>query len=309
MTRILVTGATGFVGTALLKQLRKTEATLICQSRQQRENEPGIQWIKHDLAQDSWEFLPAESLDIVYYLAGQTSVYTALENPIADLKANVLGLLNLLEQCRKWKNPPFVVLTGTVTQMGLSNHSPITENEPDQPITFYDLSNLTAEKYLLQYVREGLVKGCVLRLANIFGRRQPGQKEDRGILDKVFARALAGQEITVYGDGNYIRDYVFIDDVVSALVGAATHQENTNGKKFNIGTGTGTSLKDAFSKVAAIACAQTGVEVDIEHVPAPDHLSPIEFRNAVFDCRAFQTATDWQAKFDFDSALKEAYGA
>lgn len=305
--KVLVTGASGFIGSALIERLKSVAEDIVCQSRFYRPDKENFIWLKHNMITDSWNALSRDSVDVVYHLAGQTSVYDALANPLDDLNTNVVSFVRLLEYLRTWDRPPFVVLAGTVTQVGLVDELPITERTPDNPITFYDTSKLTAEMYLNQYVRDGLVTGCTLRFANIFGRHVPGQKKDRGILDKIFKRALSGQSITIFGDGNQIRDYLFIDDLVDALLLAPDHATSTNGRVFNLGTGHGTTLKQAFLKVVSIAEKTLGHSIEIQHVEPPKELSMIEYRNAVFDCSAFSEATGWTAKYDFDRALQEAY--
>lgn len=305
--RILITGASGLIGSALLDRLRGENHSLICQSRFPHDDEANVKWVKLDLTKDSWECVSLPNIDVIYHLAGQTSTYRAKQDPIEDISINVLGLLNLLEHFKKQTPPPFVVIAGTATEVGLAEHLPIHENLPDRPITFYDISKLTAEMYLKQYVREGWINGCSLRLANVFGRSKAGQQADRGIIDKVFNRAVAGQNITIYGDGNYLRDYIFIDDVVSALVLAAEHVEETNGRNFYIGSGQGITLKEAFLKVISMAAVATGVYANHVYVTPPADLSDIEYRNAVIDSSAFRQATGWVPQYDFDAGLEAAY--
>ncbi len=304
---ILITGASGLIGTALIERLRSSKNLLICQSRKVRADQSRVKWVKHDLRADSWECLDTYEIDVVYHLAGQTSVYVAKERPLEDLYSNVLGLLGLMEYFRVKEKRPFVVLAGTATEVGVTVQLPINESLPDCPLTFYDVSKLTAEMYLKQYVREGLANGCALRLPNVFGRSQPGQQNDRGILDKIFSQALACQTIKIYGDGNYLRDYLFIDDVVSALIAAEMNRERTNGRAFYLGSGEGVALKDAFLKVASIASKAVGAEVRYTHVPLPVGLSEIEFRNAVIDASAFSLASGWKPRYSFDAAIEAAY--
>jgi nucleoside-diphosphate-sugar epimerase len=305
--RVLITGATGFIGSALRESLLSDGHFVICLSRSSWENKLNLHWIKHDLARDPWTNLPNLDLDIVFHLAGQTSTYRARQNPIEDANVNVLGTLNLFEYLRNQSLAPFVVIAGTATEVGLPETLPIHEKVLDRPITFYDVSKLTAEMYLMQYVREGWFNGCALRLANVFGRRTDEQQADRGILDKVFTQAKLGEAVTIYGDGSYLRDYIFIDDVVSALVAATKDQEKTSGLYFYIGTGKGTSLKEAFTKVIALARENVESSSMIQYVPRPHDLSPIEFRNAIVDSTAFRQATGWIAKYDFNRGLIAAY--
>jgi len=304
---ILITGASGLIGSALIERLRGECNSIVCQSRSSHKEELGVKWIKHDLISDSWDCLSLPEIDVIYHLAGQTSIYSARQNPTADLSANVLALLGLLEHFRKQERAPFVVFAGTATEVGLTDQLPINESLPDRPITFYDISKLTAEMYLNQYVREGFINGCSLRLSNVFGRNQPSQQRDRGILDKIFNRAVSGQNITVYGDGSYLRDYIFIDDVISAMVLAPNHTEQTNGRTFCIGSGQGITLKDAFLKVIAAAALVTGRKVELVHVPPPDGLSLIEYRSTIIDSSEFTKATGWLPKYGLDDAIATAY--
>ena len=305
--KVLITGASGLIGSALIEKLKDQVATLFCQSRKSHQNEAEIIWVHHDLVKDNWEDCSIPDIDVVFHLAGQTSVYSAQEDPLNDLTVNVFGLLHLLEYLKKQSPPPFVVMAGTVTQVGLSNTLPIDEGISDEPITFYDISKLTAEKYLMQYIREGWIKGCSLRLANVFGRSQLGQHCERGVLDKVFNKAISGQDITIYGEGNYLRDYIFIDDVVSAFIAAAENIEQTNGKIFCIGSGQAITLKDAFTKVISLAETITGKRVKCKSVTPPDELSSIEYRNAVIDSSFFKKSTGWAPEYNFESGLNVAY--
>ena len=304
----LVTGASGLIGCALCEKLASDGYSIVGLSRTAKADRRDLQWIRHDLGRDPWGNLPPHQFDLVFHLAGQTSTYRAKQNPIEDARVNVLGTLNLFEYLRAQSSMPFVVIVGTATEVGFSDTQPINEELREHPITFYDISKLAGEMYLMQYVREGWLKGCALRLANVFGRRTEEQQADRGILDKVFIQAKLGKAVTIYGDGGYLRDYIFIDDVVSALIAATNNRNETNGRYFYIGTGKGTSLKDAFSKVVALATGDSAASFIFEYVTPSYELSPIEFRNAIIDSTAFRQATGWTPKYDLDRGLLTAYG-
>lgn len=302
-----MTGASGFIGSALCERLLGEGHSLICLSRSAHEDATGVKWLRHDLVRDPWQELPRVDIDVAFHLAGQTSTYRARQDPIADASANVLGLLNLMEYLRNLARKPFVVIAGTATQVGLTERLPIDETMVDHPVTFYDIGKLAAEMYLMQYVKEGWLNGCSLRLANVFGRRSAGQQADRGILDRIFSQAMAGRKIAIYGDGTCLRDYIFIDDVVSALIAAPANAQKTGGRHFCIGSGRGISLKDAFVRVISLAAELTGVRICHEHVEPPADLSQIEFRNAVIDSTEFTRATGWTPQFKFEAGLDAAY--
>lgn len=304
----LITGASGFIGTALVNKLRSNNNTIICQSRSSHdEKEPNVKWICHDLINDKWENQLLPEIDVVIHLAGQTSVYEAKKDPIADLNSNVISFLKLLEYLKTQNKPPFVIFSGTATEVGITDKLPINENMPDNPITFYDVSKLSAELYLHQYINEGWVNGCTLRFSNVYGRSETGQHHDRGIIDKIFKRAILGQNITIYDDGHYVRDYIFIDDVISALILSSKYKKQVNGHKFYIGSGQGVTLKEAFLKVMSLAEDSSGIHVEYENVKAPEDLSDIEYRNVIIDSSAFKKITGWAPQYTLDEGLNTAY--
>ena len=301
---ILITGASGLIGSAIVEKLSIERHSVFGLSRSLKKDNSCIKWVQHDLYKDpiSSLHLP-EKIDVVYHLAGQTSVYVAKDDPIADLNSNVIALLNLLEYFKSIKQIPFVVLAGTATEVGLVDVLPINEETQDHPITFYDLSKLTAEIYLKQYIREGWVRGCTLRLANVFGRSQKGQKQDRGILDKIFSRAIEKQDIIIFGDGEYIRDYIFIEDAVNAFLSAPMNLSEINGKHFIIGSGEGKSIAQAFALVAERVKEKMGISVSTEHKLPPADFSPIESRNFIADSRKFKQAAGWDSQYSIKKGI------
>ena len=305
---ILVTGASGTVGSALTKRLLERHESVYCQSRSLQQSRWGEKWIRFDLTDSAAALSDLPEWDLVFHLAAQTSAPEARDDPIQALRDNVTALATLLDVLRAQENVPMVVIAGTVTQVGLPGTSLIHEGLRDEPLTFYDTTKLAAELVLKQYVREGWVRGCCLRLATVYGATSVKQASDRGVIDKVVRAAMDGHPIFVYGEGHYERDYVHIDDVVEAFLAAAEHQEQVNGKSFVIGTGRGISIKDAFTCAADIAASITGQRVNVESMEPPKGLSPIDFRSAVIDSRAFRDATGWTPKYDLRNGLAKSYG-
>ncbi|MDI7166872.1 NAD-dependent epimerase/dehydratase family protein [Leptospira santarosai] len=270
-------------------------------------NESKKKTIQFDLADSGLDKIDLPEFDVVYHLAGQTSVPYAKSNPTLDLQINVSGFLNLILCLRKQKKKPIVILAGTTTETGLHQSVIINEDVRDEPLTFYDISKLSAEYYLKQCIREGWILGCSLRLANVYGGSKPGQKKDRGILDKVFYQALKGETIQIYGDGTFLRDYIHLDDVVSAFISASDHIENTNGKHFIVGSGKSYSIREAFQAAMDVAFEITGLRSRIEYVDLPKHSSPIDSRSVIYDISSFKSATEWSPNFLLESGLRHSY--
>ena len=157
-----------------------------------------------------------EEVDVVFHFAGQTSLYAADTDPVCDYQANVLPMFLMLEACKKNDVHPDILFTGTSTIVGLPEELPVNETFPDQPVTIYDAHKLMAETYLKCYARMGLARGVTLRLTNVYGPGPKCSSEDRGILNMMVNRALSGKNVTVYGEGKFIRDYVYVDDFEEA---------------------------------------------------------------------------------------------
>ncbi|EMJ92075.1 NAD-dependent epimerase/dehydratase family protein [Leptospira alstonii] len=303
---ILITGSSGLIGSALAERLKFLGKEVYYHSRNVN-IESNKRTIQFDLTDPDLEKLNLPEFDVVYHLAGQTSIPRAKADPKFDLQINLLGFLNLLLCLRRQKKKPIVVLAGTTTETGLHDREIIDETLRDEPLTFYDISKLSAEHYLKQCVREGWVFGCILRLANVYGGSKPGQEQDRGILDKVFHRALKGETIQIYGDGSFLRDYIHIDDVVSAFVNAADSIEKTNGKHFLVGTGKSHSIKEAFETAAKIAFEIGGARSNIEYVDPPKNSPPIDNRSVTYEVSSFKNATGWNPRFSLESGLRHSY--
>jgi nucleoside-diphosphate-sugar epimerase len=293
---IAVTGAGGFVGGRLVGRLAVQRCRVIRAARTALPPIDGAAATVSDVVGNLSEPAPWDRLaaaDVIFHLAAQTSVAVAEADVAADFHANVTPIRHLLSACRRHGSRPIVVFAGTVTEAGLPSRMPVNEDEPDNPITTYDRHKLLSEHDLKAAALQGTVVSSTLRLANVFG---PGasRRSDRGVLNRMIATAMRGQPLTVFGTGDYLRDYVFIDDVVNAFLMAAAHSERLNGQHFVIGSGHGVSIRDAFELVAARVEARTGRSVAVVSAPSASQLSGIETRNFIADSSRFASATGWQ---------------
>ena len=132
-------------------------------------------------------------IDVIFHFAAQTSSAKADANPEEDRAVNLTPALALIRSCRELQVSPIVVFAGTVTECGLTDVLPIDETVPDHPITAYDRHKLAAEKALEQADKEGFLKGVILRLPNLYGPGPRNSSADRGVLNQMVRRALAGE--------------------------------------------------------------------------------------------------------------------
>jgi nucleoside-diphosphate-sugar epimerase len=248
------------------------------------------------------EILPSH--DLIFHFAAQTSVYVADNDPVADFGINVTPLVTMLDICDKKKLNPTLMFSGTATVAGLDAKIPVNESHKINPVTMYDLHKVVAENYLNYYCRKGIIKGATLRLANVYGPGPSSSSKDRGIVNMMVRKALNNDPLTLYGSGEFIRDYVFITDVVKAFLSAAIHIDNVNGQFMYIGTGTGYTIRDLFGIIADKAFNFTGIRPEIKHVDPPENLSVIEYRNFIADNSLIVSQTQWKPLVDLEKGIE-----
>lgn len=308
--RVLVTGGSGFLASTLIPRLAQLQCETVRITRHPAPVAPelrraGLQTAVGDLRdRQLWTGL-LPGADIVVHLAAQTSGPVSDQDPPADWSANVLPMLTLLEACRETGWRPLILFAGTCTECGIPQGLPVNEDHPDRPLTIYDTHKLAAENYLKHYVRQGWARGATLRLANVYGPGPSSDNTQRGVLNSMMRRALDGQSLPLYGNGELLRDYLFVTDAVDAFVAAAAHPSRVDGRHFVVASGTGHTLAAAFSLVADRAATVTGTRVSITTMPPPAGLSAIEARNFVGDSGRLRDATGWEAQTTLESGIDQ----
>ena len=296
--RVVVTGAAGFLGAAVVDVVKDTECRLVRVVRKPPPPPGKCRAEIVDLAGDvrdpsTWR-RALEGVDVVIHLAAQTSAAAARAAPAADFEANVVPVLHLLEACRAQGTKPVVLFAGTVTQAGVPVHTPVDETHPDNPPTVYDEHKLAAESQVKFHAAQGHIRGASLRLANVYGPGPRSRNVDRGVLNAMVRRAIAGEPLTIYGNGTYLRDYLYVLDAARAFAAAVGAIEKLNGGHWVVGSGEGHTIEDSFRLVAARAAARTGKHVPVEHVEPDAPLSALESRSFIADSSRFRAATGWR---------------
>ena len=296
---VAVTGAAGFLGGRLVHRLAAAACRIVRVARTAPSSldampEATMVDIVGDVGDPAVWDAALHDADIVFHFAGQTSGVAAAENPARDFDANVAPMRHLVLTCRRLRRRPMVMFAGTVTQAGIPSRLPVDEDAPDDPVTIYDRHKLMAEDDLTAAASDGTVCGATLRLANVYGPGGHGSNNDRDVLNRMITAALRGEPLTVYGAGDYLRDYVFVDDVVDAFLMAAARPERVNGRHYVVGSGRGITIRDAFELVAARVALLTGRRVPVVMAEPVTALSAIEQRHFVADPSRFSAATGWR---------------
>jgi nucleoside-diphosphate-sugar epimerase len=299
---IVITGARGFIATAVASSLSRNGHEVRRVSREQGEG-----FVAADLGTaGAWDELIADA-DAVIHLSTRMDLVAGERDPKEDAHINVTPvreLIGAIERVGRRDLP--VVFASTVTIVGDRHTNPVSEVTADNPITSYDRNKQTCERLLRDANLKGHLRACSLRLANVYGPGVASRNSSRGVLNAMMRRALRRETLTVYGTGDYLRDFIHIDDVTEAFRLALATPTAWNGGHYIISRGEGWSLKDAFSLVAHEAAALTGIAVDVACVPEPETLHPIERRSFVGDPRLFASLTGWMPRIGLEQGVRSS---
>lgn len=306
--RVLVTGGAGYLATSLVNLLKDRAESIVRLDRPGAEFMPmsgsaRMENVVGDIRDPAIWSKWVEGIDVLFHLAAQTSATRADADPEADRAVNLLPVLALIETCRRTKVSPTILLAGTATECGLTDILPVDESVPDCPLTAYDRHKLAAERALEQAAREGILRATTLRLPNLYGPGPSSRNADRGILNQMVRRALAGETLNIYGTGEHVRDYLYVEDAARAFLAAAEHIESLSGSHFVVGSGTGTTIQAAFAMVAERVTLRTSRTVEVSQVDPPRPLLAIEARNYVADPTRFAQRTGWRAEIDLKTGI------
>ncbi len=209
-----------------------------------------------------------QNQEVLFHLLSTTVPQTSIEDPARDVETNVVGTLRLLDAVRKTSIKKIIFPSSGGTVYGVPHEIPIKEDHPTNPTSSYGIGKLIIEKYLNMYWTLYGLDYCVLRIANAYGERQR-PTATQGVIPVFLERGLRNQEITVWGDGSVIRDYIHVTDIARALTKVVTYSGGT--KIFNIGSGQGHNLKEVIHIIESI----TGRQIQVKYTDARSFDVPI----------------------------------
>lgn len=246
---VLVTGGAGFIGSHLVEHLVSIGAkvTIIDNfSTGYIENIIVVQSLIKIVIGDLGDLLRLNRIDLsnfdyIFHIAANAFIPPSVENPIYDYYTNLNNTLMLLEALRRLANPPRLVFTSSAAVYGNPFSLPIRESDPTFPISPYGVSKLASERYVSVYCQIYNLRATSLRLFSVYGPRQRKQVIF-DILDKLRKNP---DHLEVYGDGSQIRDFVYVLDVIQAMMLAATVTPG-KGEVYNVASGTTHSISDVI---------------------------------------------------------------
>ncbi len=270
---VLVTGGAGFIGSHVADRFLAEgwEVTILDDLSSGREENlpPSARFVRGDITTPESATLVREGrFDVMCHLAAQIDVRRSVLDPVYDATKNILGTLNLMEAVKASGHATRVIFSSTGGALyGDFDPPPSVETFAKDPEAPYGIAKLAVEYYLAYYGRVHGLDTVALRYGNVYGPRQDPHGE-AGVVAIFCNRILDGRAMTVYGDGEQTRDYVYAGDVAAANVAAATCALPAPGRldarAFNIGTGIETSVNTLATTLQQVA----GATAPIEHVPA-----------------------------------------
>ena len=304
--RVLITGGLGFIGSNLVHQCLKLGADVTiydCLDPRSGGNMYNVQEIRDHVQVDLNDIRNFEGVcsailnqDILFNCAAYTSHPNSMREPLIDIDVNCKGVINILEAARRFNSEVKIVHVGTSTQIGKMHFSPVTELHPEFPVDVYSANKGASEKHVLIYGGAYGLKTTVIRLANVFGPRSNIKSSDFGFINYFIGLALQGKELTVFGDGQQLRNISYVDDCVAALVLAAM-DDKSNGQVFF-------AVSDKQYNVAEIAqTLVANIGGTARFVEWPPDRKAIEIGDAVISNEKIKTTLKWSPQFDLQSGL------
>lgn len=304
--RVLVTGGAGFIASHVADAyLAAGDDVWIVDdlSTGKRDNVPAdAHFVEMDVADPELRNLFREvRFDLVSHHAAQIDVRVSVSDPARDARTNVLGLLNVAEAALEVGTRRVVFVSSGGVVYGEPEEIPTPEHAPKLPLSPYGVTKLSGEFYLNYYrVVRGL-EYVALRYANVYGPRQDPHGE-AGVVAIFCTRLLDGEGLTIFGDGEQTRDYVFVRDVVAANLAVSDLELGGGGGldafAFNVGTGVGTSVNRLADVLEGIAERRPGRE----HRPA----RPGELEHSTLDATRIREV-GWEPAFSLEAGLRQTY--
>jgi UDP-glucose 4-epimerase len=304
----LITGGLGFIGSNLARRLVALGAqvtlvdSLIPQYGGNPFNIAGIEsQVKVNIAdvrdEYSMRYL-VQGHDYLFNLAGQTSHYDSMVDPSTDLEINCRAQLSILEACRH-NNPDIKVIFSSTRQIyGAPRYLPVDEQHPQCPVDVNGINKMAGEWYHIVYNNVYGIRACALRLTNTYGLRMRVKDARQTFLGIWLRRLIEGQPIEVFGDGSQMRDFNYVDDVVTAFLLAATSEE-VNGQVFNLGADDPISLRDLAALLVEI---DGGGEYRL--TPFPPERKVIDIGSYYADYRLIRDRLGWQPQIPLREGLE-----
>jgi UDP-glucose 4-epimerase len=308
MTRtILITGGAGFIGSHVAEGLLAAGFKVVALDNEatgNRANLPaGADFVRGDVRDTAvLDAVFARGIDAVFHIAGQASIRVSFADPAGDLEVNTLGTIRVLEACLRHRVPR-LLFASSMTIYGSQPVTPTPETAPPDPISYYAITKLAAERYVhATALRPDLgfdFRVTSFRMFNVYGPRQSLTNAYQGVFAIFVGNVLRGEPITIYSDGEQARDFVHVSDVARAWIMALDHPA-AMGQVFNLGTGIPTRV-NTLVDIVLRAFGHTRESYPVVYKPA--HAG--DMRLSAADVSRAREALGWQWQVGIEGGMAE----
>jgi UDP-glucose 4-epimerase len=299
--RCLVLGGLGFMGSHLVDALLSAGHYVRCFDRphvtplgDSHSSDPNYELYEGDLLSEADVIEALEGCDVCYHFVSTTLPKSSNADPVFDVESNVLGTLRLLTHAVKSGIKKVIFISSGGTVYGVPRQVPIPESHPTDPVCSYGITKLAIEKYLGLFRKIHGLDYTVLRISNPYGERQRTQAS-QGAVSVFLGKVLRDEPVEIWGDGSVVRDYIYIADVVDALLAALNQTDSEH--VFNIGSGCGLSLNEVLDYIGTITGRKAVRHYTLSRAfDVPKNVLSIE--------RA-KLSLGWSPKVDFEQGLRK----
>jgi nucleoside-diphosphate-sugar epimerase len=308
---VLITGGLGFLGSSIAEKLLKADAKITLVDNLHPlygGNKFNVESIKDnvhviidDIRNEEVMAPLIQKSDLIFHLAAQVSYIDSLSMPFEDLDLNAQTTLKILENCRKLNPKVRVVFSSSRMVYGKVNQPIVTEDSETNPLSLYGIHKLTSEKYLLMYYKDFGIPTTVLRLTNPYGPKQQIKHSKYSLVGWFIRQAMEGKTIKIYGDGQQLRDYVFVDDIVEAMIRSAA-SDHAAGEVINVGSGVSSKFSDMVHDVVKIVG-----KGKIEFIPWPENYEKVETGDISVDISKLSAIANWKSEYSLIEGIEATY--
>lgn len=297
--RYLILGGNGFIGSHLVDKLAKNGRTVrVFDKYKELYRKPldGVEYRFGDFGNRGLLADALDGIDIVFHLISTTLPKTSNDDPAFDVQSNVMETLFLLEQCVAKKIGKVVFISSGGTVYGNPATLPIVEDSPTNPECSYGITKLTIEKYLALFKLLHGLDYTIVRPSNPYGSRQ-NPAGIQGAISVFLGRVAKNAPIEIWGNGEVVRDYIYVTDLVEGIYRAAT--KATSERIFNLGSGTGCSLNQIVETIRTV----TGREVQVDFKAKRD----FDVSRIYLDISRARHELDWAPVVSLETGITQTW--
>ena len=295
MTISIVTGGAGFIGSHIVEELKRLDQMVIVIDNEYSDND-NFHWRKDTLNVniDITDYKALKKAftgaDYIFHCAAEARIGPAIENPVNALNINTIGTCNVL-QCAREVKAKKVLYSSTSSGYGL-NEAPNVETQPDDCLNPYSVSKIAGEKLCKMYTDLYGLNTIIFRYFNVFGERAPRKGQYAPVTGIFLRQKAAGEPLTIVGDGEQRRDYIYVKDVANANVMAAISNpdDEAYGQVYNVGSGKNYSVNEIASFISD------------DTINIPPRIG--EARNSLANIDKIQKTFAWKPEVDVEQWIK-----